>query len=147
LVELLFSQSVKWGVHLVTIEYDAAQHLLGDWVRSEMSNRNIYFEIHPYRTRKIAKTKRIESLGQLYSSNQLFHNDKQEELKKEFERFGKTSDIHILDALAQIMDEGVRRRGFPPGSYGIIGVRDDSVESRGVDPTTGYSQIEYGGSY
>jgi hypothetical protein len=131
----------------VTIEYDAAQHLLGDWVRSEMNKRNIYFEIHPYRTKKVNKSKRIETLGQLYSANQLFHNEKQVELKQEFDRFGKTSDIHILDALAQIMDEGVRKQGFPPGSYGILGILSDSLESRGVDPETGYSQIEYGGSY
>jgi len=147
LVELIFSQVVKWNVSLVTIEYDAAQHLLGDWVRREMSMRNIYFDIHPYRTKKIAKSKRIETLGQLYSANQLFHNEKQIELKREFDRFGKTSDIHILDALAQIMDEGVRRQGFPPGSYGVFGISTDSVEDRGVDPETGYSRIEHGGSY
>lgn len=147
LVELLFSQAVKFQPHLVTIEYDAAQHLLGDWVKSEMVNRNIHFEIHPYRTKKVKKTKRIETLGQLYSAGLMFHNEKQVELKKEFDRFGKTSDIHMLDALAQIMDEGVRKRGFPPGSYGIIGMSDDSPEARGVDTETGYSIIEYGGSY
>lgn len=148
LVELLFSQAIKWNPSLVSIEYDAAQHLLGDWVRSEMNNRKIYFEIHPYRTQKRAKSKRIETLGQLYSSNQMFHNAKQTELKREFDQFGKTSNIHILDALAQIMDEGVRRKGSLPGSFGMYGDNSGvNHHDRNVDPETGYSRIEYGGNY
>lgn len=142
LVELLFRQASKWFPYIVTIEHDAAQHLLGDWVRSEMSKRNIYFEIHPYWTRRAVKSKRIETLSQLYSANQLFHHESQVDLKKEFSRFGKTSDIHILDALAQIMDEGVRRRGFPPGSYGVFGVVDQHPNQEDIDPETGYSAIE-----
>lgn len=146
LVELLFRQAIKWNPNLVTIESDAAQHLLGDWVRSEMNTRKVYFEIHLYKTRRITKDKRIDTLGQLYSANQLFHNDSQSELKLEFNRFGKTKDIHILDALAQIMDEGVRRQGFPAGSYGLIGTVDKQhpyIDE--IDPITGYSKIEMGG--
>lgn len=147
LVELIFTQAVKFMPALVSIEYDAAQHLLGDWVKAEMVKRSIYFEIHPYRTKKQAKNKRIELLSQLYSSNQLFHNESQTELKREFEQFGKTSNIHILDGLAQIMDEGVRRRGFPPGSYGIIGSVDAQHPYQNeIDPDTGYSKITYEGS-
>lgn len=146
LVELLFKQVIKWQASLVTIEYDAAQHLLGDWVRAEMNTRKVYFEIHPYRTRKIEKTKRIDTLSQLYSSVQLFHNELQVELKDEFERFGKSSDIHILDALAQIMDEGVRKQGFPPGSFGIIGTADAQHPYQNeIDPETGYSKVETSG--
>jgi hypothetical protein len=148
LVELLFNQASKWHPSLVSIEYDAAQHLLGDWVRSEMVKRNIFFEIYPYHTKKIAKSKRIDTLSQLYSANELFHNETQVELKKEFERFGKTSDIHILDALAQLMSEGVRRKGFPPGSFGVIGSVDSQHPNQSdIDPETGYSVIELEGGY
>lgn len=146
LVELLFRQAAKWFPSKVTIEADANQHYLGDWVRAEMNKRNIYFEVHPYRTKKIAKEKRIDTLGQLYSSNQLFHCATQTELKLEFERHGKTKDIHILDALAQIMDEGVRRQGFVPGSFGVIGnVNGQHPYADEIDPQTGYSVIESSG--
>lgn len=143
LVELLFRQVQKWLAHLVSIEADAAQHLLGDWVKMEMNNRKIYFPVHEYYTKKQAKPKRIESLGQLYSANQLFHNETQTELKQEFERFGKSADIHLLDALAQLMDEGVRRQGFVPGSYGIITAPDGQHPfQQDIDPETGYSVID-----
>lgn len=148
LMELLFNQVVKWQPQLVTIEYDAAQHLLGDWAKSEMNNRKIYFEIHPYKTNKREKNNRIEELGILYAANQLFHNDTQTELNTEFKIFGKSKDIHILDALAQIQDEGVRRQGFAPGSFGVIGSVDaQHPYSDEIDPETGYSKIEYGGGY
>lgn len=143
LVELLFRQVQKWNAGIVSIEADAAQHLLGDWVKSEMDKRKIYFLVHEYYTKKQAKPKRIESLGQLYSASELFHCDTQEELKREHEQFGKSSDIHILDALAQLMDEGVRRRGFAPGSYGVISNADAQHPFRDdIDLQTGYSSQE-----
>lgn len=152
LVELIFRQAQKWHPSLVSIEADAAQHLLGGWVRSEMSTRKIFFQIHDYYTKKTAKTERIESLGQLYSACELFHNETQTELKQEFERFGKSEDIHILDAVAQLMDSDkdgqalVRKRGFPPGTYGIISSADaQHPYQNDIDPETGYSNVEMGG--
>lgn len=144
LVELIFNQATKWHPSLVSVEADAAQHLLGDWVKSEMARRQVYFMIHEYYTKRQAKAKRIDSLSQLYAAVQLFHNDKQTELKSEFDRFGKsTQEVHILDALAQLMDEGVRRRGSPPGTFGVImndtGSRWDESQ---IDPITGYSAID-----
>ena len=138
LVEFLFSQVIRWQPPVVSIEADAAQHLLGDWIKSEQRHRGIYFQIHEYYTKKQAKPKRIESLGNYYAALRLWHNRKQVELKKEFERFGKTRDIHILDALAQLSE--VEQRGYAPGSRGIISAMSQFPET-GRDFETGYSAI------
>lgn len=149
LIELIFEQALKWHPYQVTSEADAAQHILSDWVRREMTLRSIFFEIVEYYTKKREKKRRIESLGTLSVAKELFYNEAQVELKGEFDKFGKINveNIHILDALAQIVDEGVRHRGFLPGSFGRMSsvINGQHPFQNDIDPQTGYSTQELGG--
>jgi hypothetical protein len=105
-----------------------------------MTKRGIRFHITPCYTKKREKDTRIMGLANYMAASKFFINEAQVELNSEWNKFGKTRDIHILDALA--WGPEVWRPGYAPGQRDLIErpVVSDSGPS-GVDHETGYSQI------
>lgn len=140
LTELVFKQVVRWQPRVVAVESDMFAATFEHWWLSEMSKRSIRFKVEPVFTKKRSKDDRIAGLEQYFASNQFFFNENQHELEREIDTWGKTRNIHILDALAYGPE--VWRRGYPPGSGGKIehSFASDGTEDRDVE--TGYSAIE-----
>ena len=140
LTELVFKQVVRWQPRIVAIESDMFAATFEPWWISEMKTRSIRFKVEPVYTLKRDKTVRIAGLEQYFSSHLLFHNEAQHELEREINTWGKTRNIHILDALAY--GPQVWRRGYPPGSGGKIDHIFASDGTEGRDVQTGYSEID-----
>lgn len=140
LTDLVFRSVVKWQPRTVAIESDFFMSVFEHWWMSEMRLRGQRFHITPVHTRKRAKDDRINGLSNYYASGQVYHNEAQEELHSEFKRWGKTKNIHILDALAYGPE--VWRPGWAPGTKSQYQGVDaqDTTENR--DAQTGYSSID-----
>lgn len=142
LTELVFKQVVRWQPRLVAVESDLFASTFEYWWGTEMKRRQIRFKVYPVYTKKKSKDDRIAGLEQYFAGNQFFFNDNQIDLEKEIDTWGKSKDIHILDALAYGPE--VWQKGFPPGSGGRIGhdssSSDEGLEDRDVE--TGYSAID-----
>ena len=139
LTELVFKQVVRWQPRVVAIESDMFASTFEHWWISEMAKRQIRFKIEPVYTKKKSKDDRIKGLEQYFSSGLIFHNEAQEDLDREINTWGKSKNIHILDALAYGPE--VWRRGYPPGSGGKIDHQYASDDIEGRDIETGYSEI------
>lgn len=138
LTELVFKQAMRWQPRTVAIESDMFAETFEHWWNSEMIRRGIRFHITPVLTKKRAKDFRIMGLEPYMTSQQFFYNESQTDLARELKTWGKSKDIHILDALAYGPE--VWRPGYAPGSRGLItssvgtGTDDRDIE-------TGYSAI------
>jgi hypothetical protein len=138
LIELLFQQVMRWQPRIVSIESDALQTVYKHWLQMEMPRRGVKFEIHDFKTKQRSKDDRILGLSNYFAASQIFFNDKQDDLIREFNRFGKTKNIHILDALSQGPE--VWRPGYPPGARQQL-YNGEAQNQEGIDPETGYSII------
>ena len=118
LTELVFKQVIRWQPRIVAVESDMFASTFEHWWKSEMAKRAVRFKIEPVTTKKKSKDDRIAGLEQYLSSNQFFFNENQFDLEREIDTWGKSKNIHILDALAYGPE--VWRRGYPPGSGGRI---------------------------
>jgi hypothetical protein len=139
LTDLVFRSVIKWQPRTVAIESDFFAEVFEHWWLSEMKLRGQRFHITPVHTRKRAKDDRIDGLSNYYAAAQIYHNEAQEELHSEYRRWGKSKNIHILDALAYGPE--IWRPGWAPGTKSLYsGVSDgDNIDDRDVE--TGYSPI------
>ena len=140
LTDMIFRSVMKWQPRTVAIESDFFMSIFAHWWASEMKLRGVRFHITPVFTKKKTKDDRIDGLSNYYAASQIYHNEAQTELHDEFMRFGKTKNIHILDAAAY--GPGIWRPGWAPGTKsGYLGVNSgDEVDYRDVE--TGYSKID-----
>jgi len=141
LVELIFKSVIRWQPRTVSIESDVFQNIYHHWLLREMGLRGVRFHITEFLTKKRTKDMRISGLSNYYSAGRIYHNEKQDELRREYRRWGKSKNIHLLDALAQGPE--VWRAGWAPGTRQAMRDEEDKkVAER--DEQTGYSLIEYG---
>ncbi|MBA2704695.1 MAG: hypothetical protein H0U60_12690 [Blastocatellia bacterium] len=139
ITELVFKLVQRWQPRTVAIESDLFAEVFEHWWKSEMRNRGIRFNIFPVYTRKRAKDARISGLEQYFDAGQIRHNEAQTDFVRELNTFGKSKNIHILDALAYGPE--VWRPGYAPGSRGEDSVAQSTPPDTDYD--TGYSPIEY----
>jgi hypothetical protein len=140
MTDMVFRSVMKWHPRTVAIESDFFMSVFAHWWQSEMKVRGVRFHITPVFTKKKSKDDRIDGLSNYYAASQIYHNEAQQELHEEYNRFGKTKNIHILDAFAYGPE--VWRPGWAPGTKSLYsGVQNgDEVDQR--DIATGYSQID-----
>lgn len=138
LTDLIFKQVRRWKPRTVAIESDFFMEVFEPYWKAEMRNRNLFFHITPVHTKQRSKDKRIEGLTNYYSDGRIYHNQAQEELHNEFRLWGKTKNIHILDALAYGPE--VWRPGWVPGTRDVANGPIENTDD-GRDPETGYSAI------
>ena len=140
LTDLVFRSAMKWQPRTVAIESDFFMSTFEHWWKTEMIVRGVKFHITPVHTKKAAKDDRIWGLSNYYSAAQIYHNEQQDEFRAEFKRWGKSKNIHLLDAFAYGPE--VWRPGYAPGTrMEMSGVSDDAaMDNRDVQ--TGYSTID-----
>jgi hypothetical protein len=103
-----------------------------------MRRRGIYFNIEEVHTKQKDKTERVKGLTQWMAAEAFYINTNQQELCREFDQFGKTSNIHIFDAIAYGPE--VWRPGYMPGTRMNIEAHTGSLPED-MDPETGYGTI------
>lgn len=140
LTELVFKQVSRWQPRLVAVESDVFAATFEHWWRTEMQVRGIRFKVEPVYTKKKSKDDRIAGLEQYFASHLIFINEAQNDFEREIDTWGKSKNIHILDALAYGPE--VWKRGYPPGSGGRIDHQYASEGTEGRDVNTGYSEID-----
>lgn len=140
LTDLTFKSVMTWQPRTVAIESDFFMSVFEHWWIAEMKLRGQRFHITPVFTKKRQKDDRIDGLSNYYAAGQIFHNEAQTDLHAEFRRWGKSKNIHLLDALAYGPE--IWRPGWAPGTKGLYsGVdSDDGTDQRDIQ--TGYSQID-----
>jgi hypothetical protein len=140
LTDLVFKSVVKWQPRTVAIESDFFMSVFEHWWKSEMKLRSIRFNVTPVHTLKRHKDDRISGLTNYYAAGQIYHNEAQTELHDEYRRWGKSKNIHILDAFAYGPE--IWRPGFAPGTKSqYMGVSSgEIVDDRDIQ--TGYSPID-----
>lgn len=143
LTDLTFKNAIRWQPRTVAIESDMFAETFQYWWASEMPKRGVRFEVTPVYTLKRAKDLRIAGLTSYAEAGKLYLNEKQEELIKEWNTWGKSKSIHILDALAYGPE--IWRPGYAPGQRDVIESTsmdgEKGLEDR--DKMTGYSKISY----
>lgn len=133
--EKLFRDVQRWNPRLVVIESVLFSEIYQHWLVREQASRGIRFRIEPAKTRNRTKDARIRGLANFFSGGHIYFNDIQTQLIDEFNTFGASKDIHILDALAYGPE--FWRRG---GAIQRAGeVADNMINGR--DPITGYSKL------
>lgn len=141
MIELAFEMWFKYHFRCLAIESDTFMSAYEHWFKMEMPRRGISFIIEPVKTLQRTKDERIRGLSTYMEAEQFYYNETQSELDKELDRFGKTHDIHILDALAYGPEVWIP--GMMPGmreKYSDYSENsDDYLED--VDPVTGYSMM------
>jgi hypothetical protein len=140
LTELVFKSVMKWQPRTVAIESDFFMSVFEHWWISEMKTRGVRFHITPVYTKKKQKDERINGLSNYYAAAQIYHNEAQQELHEEYMRWGKTKNIHILDAFAYGPE--VWRPGWAPGTKSLYMGVDAGDQTDQRDVQTGYSQID-----
>jgi hypothetical protein len=142
LVDLLFKSVVKWQPRIVAFEADFFASIYEPWLKREQQVRGIRFKIEPVFTKKVQKDLRIDGLSNYFEGGVIFLNEAQEELMEEFRQYGKTKNIHILDALAYGPE--VWRKPMSPEMRALMNSsssENDSEDSEDEtrDAMTGYS--------
>jgi hypothetical protein len=137
---------MRWQPRTVAIESDMFASTFEFWWTEVMTKRGVRFNITPVKTNKRDKNFRISGLTNYAEHGKLFINEKQTELSLEWAEWGKSHDIHILDALAYGPE--VWRPGYRPGQRELVESGVGPAENDGVDTETGYSKIKLmGGGY
>ena len=138
-VDLIFRLVQRWWPRLVGIESVVFSAVYESWIRREMGLRGTLFNIEAMRppTEK-TKQERVMGLEPYFSAGQIYFHEDQEELIKEFNEFGATSDYHLLDALAYGPERW--RPGLDKKTWeGYKKAEEELLDER--DPLTGYSRI------
>jgi hypothetical protein len=134
-VNFLFSQVMKWNPRLVVIEDQLFMALYAHWLSREMSVRRTKFRIEPGKTRNKQKEARILGLSNYFAAGQIFFHQEQYDIIEEFDQFGASDNIHILDALAY--GPGFWRK--PPNASQIASNEQAEKFLMDRDSLTGYS--------
>lgn len=143
LTEMVFRNVIRWQPRVVGFEAENFASIYQYWWATEMTRRGIRFQVEPVYTKNRSKDDRIMGLAHYLIADKFYINDQQDELLAEWNRVGKSRNVHIFDALAYGPE--LWRFGFVPGQRDII---DKPIESQidDRDPETGYSMIKYGDS-
>lgn len=137
----LFSQVLKWNPRVVVIEDQLFMMLYQHWLGQEMRSRRIQFKIEAGKTRNKKKEDRIYRLSPYFEAGQIFFNIEQHAINEEYDEFGASDNIHILDALAY----GPEFWRKPPRGNVIEANREaERSVLRSRDASTGYSNIYEG---
>ena len=136
-INFLFSQVMKWNPRIVVIEDQLFMALYAHWLSREMSVRRIKFRIEAGKTRNKQKEARILGLSNYFAAGQVYFHQEQQDIIEEFDQFGASDNIHILDALAY--GPGFWRK--PPRISQISANQQAENLLLQRDPTTGYSKI------
>ncbi len=139
--ELVFKNAMKWQPRTVAIESDLFANTFQYWWAAEMPRRGIRFEVTPVYTKKMAKDMRISGLIPYIDAGSFYINPAQKELIQELKTWGKSKNIHILDALAYGPE--IWQLGHAPGmreQFEVGSMDGEQLDDR--DVMTGYSLIQ-----
>ncbi|HEX9430570.1 MAG TPA: hypothetical protein VF944_09350 [Candidatus Bathyarchaeia archaeon] len=109
LCDFVFKRVARWQPRLVAIEEVLFSGVFKHWFEREMLFRGTYFNIVPISPvvggRALSKPMRVRGLANYFSSGSIFfpvdgQEDDSKELIKEYDSFGASKKIHMLDALA-----------------------------------------------
>jgi hypothetical protein len=108
------------------------------WLPREMQLRNVRFNVVPVKTNSKKKEVRIRGLSNYFQAGQIYFFENQHDLIEEFDRFGATEDIHLLDALAygpEIWRPALNKQKWEDYK------KAEEEYLKAHDPVTGYSEI------
>lgn len=100
LVQKIFDDVARYQIRLVVIEAVTFSEVFQSWIEREMRLRGLRFKIEAAKTRNRSKDNRIKGLTNYFAAGQIYFNEGQHDVLKEYREFGASKDIHILDALA-----------------------------------------------
>ena len=142
LTELVFRMVMRWQPRTVAIESDFFASTFEHWWYAEMKLRGIRFSITPVFTKLRSKDDRIMGLSHYMMADKFYMNEEQKELLAEWDRVGRSRNVHIFDALGYGPE--VWRLGLTPGQRALIETPTTNQDLADRDPETGYSPINYG---
>lgn len=145
-VATLFQLVQKWWPRKVGIEKFTFGRIYESWLKREMQVRGVSFNIEQLtRPPEKSKTEHIMGLENYFSALQIFFDQKWEGSDEEennialqFDQFGATDAVHMLDALAygpQLWVAPLSRE-----KQEEFRRAEEEVMAR-IDPTTGYSRM------
>ena len=114
LIEQIFYWDDKWKPVSIGIETVAFQKTLQYWIYDEQKRRNHTFPLKEIGNTDRSKEERIKGLQPRYEMGSIFHNpmlEYTEYLEDELQRFPKSQNDDITDALASMLE-----LAFPPKS-------------------------------
>lgn len=137
-IPFLFQEVLRWKPRAVVIEKVLFSALYKPFLEAEMKLRGQRFFIMEAETKQKAKEARIRGLANYWSSGQIITDENQSDLMEEYNTFGASGDIHILDALAY----GPEFWRSPGGVMADVEelMKEDEEDSE-RDLETGYSAI------
>lgn len=105
LVPEIFRLVQKYWPRAVIIEEVIFSAIYKPWLESEMRTRGIRFNVIPVKPKKAgakdnSKMGRVRGLAQYFSAHQIYFHDGLTDLREEYNNFGTSDDIHLLDAMA-----------------------------------------------
>lgn len=137
-LDYIFKSVLRWHPRLVAIEDVNFSGLYQHWLPREMALRNIRFNVVPVKTRSKEKDARVRGLANYFAAGQIFWNEGMTDFEEEFDRFGASEDIHLLDALAygpEVWKPGVNRQTWDAYKK----AEEDLLNERDIE--TGYSSL------
>ncbi len=140
---LVFHLVQRWNPRTVCFESVLFSELYQPWFEAEMKLRGVRFNITLIKRKRTgshseSKHDHIKALSVYWSSFLIFHHSSQTEFEEEFDSFGATDDIHMLDALAygpQIWTPGIAQRTIEERNKSEAELFEDR------DLITGYSAL------
>lgn len=135
LVEELFADILRYRPRIVVVEAVTFSEIYHYWIEKEMRLRQLRFQIGLAKPKNKTKDQRINGLSNWFSSGLIHFEEDQEEIDEEFDTFGASQQIHVLDALAYGPEFWKAGRTAEESNYRKQ--EDELLSER--DPTTGYS--------
>lgn len=85
------------------VEQAALQYILIEWIRKEMQERKVFFEVHELKHGSRPKSERIAKLEPLFDNQGIIlHKHRCEKLKQQLINYGASKHDHSVDALAYL---------------------------------------------
>jgi len=138
LTDYIFKLVSRWQPRCVVVEKVLFSGLFEPWWKAEMKLRNTYFHVIPLPADNKVKEARIRGLANNFAAGGIYFHASQKDLIEEYNNFGATDNIHMLDALAQ--GPKVWSRPFSRQQWANMH-KEEEEQLKGIDPTTGYSSI------
>lgn len=143
LINLIFRLVQRWMPRVVAIEDVLFSGLYQPWIESEMKLRNVRFNVQGMKRKRAgrspeSKDEHIRALANYFSSGLIFFHESQTLLQEEYDHFGATEDVHMLDAMAygpQVWRPGMSAEQWKKFRDAERSMLDDR------DLATGYSRI------
>lgn len=135
LTDLVFKLVHRWNPRVVVPEKVLFSALYEHYWKEAMTNRGKRFRIEPVTTENKVKEARIRGLANYFSAGQIYFHPDQKDLHLEFDQFGASDNVHMLDALAmgpKVWRKGVNMRQLAENQAAEAAFDD------GRDPIGGY---------